>query len=71
MNRQQVLDASSPSKENGFRLVVTCDCRGIAGIVYAHQLDVSIGQCVIDLELIAKASDSDEWINRIEYLPLK
>jgi hypothetical protein len=42
-----------------------------SGIVYAHQLDVSIGQCVTDLELIAKASDSDEWINRIEYLPIK
>jgi hypothetical protein len=42
-----------------------------SGIVYAHQLDVSIGQCVTDLELIAKASDSDEWIDRIEYLPLK
>lgn len=41
------------------------------GIVYAHHLDVSIGQCVIDLELIVKASDSDEWINRLEYLPLK
>ena len=41
------------------------------GIIYAHQLDVSIGQCVIDLELVAKASDSDEWMNRLEYLPLK
>jgi len=42
-----------------------------AGIVYAHQLNVSIGQCVLDLELIASASDSNEWIARIEYLPLK
>src|SRR5882672_646880 len=41
------------------------------GIIYAHQLNVSIGQCVIDLELVAKASDSDEWISRTEYLPLK
>ena len=41
------------------------------GIIYAHQLDVSIGQCVIDLELVVKGSDSDEWINRLEYLPLK
>jgi uncharacterized protein with PIN domain len=41
-----------------------------AGIIYAHQLNVSIGQCVIDLELVAKTSDSDEWISRIEYLPL-
>jgi hypothetical protein len=44
---------------------------GFTGIVYAHQLDVSIGQCVVELELIAKASDSDDWINRMEYLPLK
>jgi len=42
-----------------------------SGIIYAHQLDVSIGQRVIDIELVAKASDSDEWINRLEYLPLK
>lgn len=41
------------------------------GIIYAHQLNVSVGQCVIDLELVAKASDSDEWISRLEYLPLK
>jgi len=34
-------------------------------------VDVSIGQCVIDLELTVKASDSNEWINRVEYLPLK
>jgi len=26
-----------------------------AGVVYAHQLRVSIGQCVADLELVAKA----------------
>jgi hypothetical protein len=42
-----------------------------AGVNYAHQLDVSIGQCVMDLELAVKVSDSDEWINRVEYLPLK
>ena len=37
-----------------------------AGIIYAHQLDVSIGQCVIDLELVAKASDSEmDWSYRV------
>ena len=41
------------------------------GVIYAHQLYVTIGQCVADLELIAKVSDSSDWINRIEYLPLK
>ncbi len=41
-----------------------------AGVVYAHQLRVSIGQCAADLELIAKATDPDEWTNRVMFLPL-
>src|SRR5262249_10230814 len=42
-----------------------------AGIAYAHQLNVSIGQCIADLALIAQASEPAEWVNRTEYLPLK
>lgn len=42
-----------------------------AGVVYAHQIRVTIGECVDDLELIAKASEPSEWLNRLEYLPLK
>ena len=30
-----------------------------SGIVYAHQLEVSIGECVNNLEIIAMASESD------------
>ena len=41
------------------------------GVVYAHQLNVSIGQCIADLELIAQASELGEWVNCTEYLPLK
>jgi hypothetical protein len=44
--------------------------REFAGLVFAHQLGVTIGQMVSDLELIAKASDIDEWRNQIERLPL-
>jgi hypothetical protein len=42
-----------------------------AGVIYAHQLHATIGQCVEDLELIAKAGDPSEWVNRVDYLPLK
>jgi predicted nuclease of predicted toxin-antitoxin system len=42
----------------------------LAGIVYAHQLRVSIGQCIDDLELIAKIDEPADWANRVEYLPL-
>jgi hypothetical protein len=42
-----------------------------AGLIYAHQLNVRVGQCVAELELIAKATDPPEWINHTEFLPLK
>ena len=42
-----------------------------AGVVFAPQLDVTIGQCVRDLELIARASDPEDWINWVEFLPLR
>jgi predicted nuclease of predicted toxin-antitoxin system len=42
-----------------------------AGVVYAHQLRVTIGQCVRDLELIAKVYEPEDMANRVEDLPLK
>lgn len=41
-----------------------------AGVIYARQNDVSTGQAVRDLELIAKAYDLSNMENRVEYLPL-
>jgi predicted nuclease of predicted toxin-antitoxin system len=40
--------------------------REFSGIVYAHQLRVTIGQMVEDLELIARATHREEWLRRIE-----
>lgn len=40
------------------------------GVVYAHQLRVTIGSCVHDLELIAKVAMEKDLANRVEYLPL-
>jgi predicted nuclease of predicted toxin-antitoxin system len=42
-----------------------------AGVVYAHQLNITIGQCIVDLGLIAQASEPQEWVNCTAYLPLK
>ena len=47
------------------------DAVPFSGVVYAHQLRVTIGQMVEDLELLAKATEITEWISRIEYLPLR
>jgi hypothetical protein len=38
-----------------------------SGIIYAHQLRITVGQMVEDLELIGKATSQDEWWGRIEY----
>jgi hypothetical protein len=39
-------------------------------VVFARQLDVSIGRCVADLEIIAKSATPEEALNQILYLPL-
>jgi hypothetical protein len=44
--------------------------RWFAGLVFAHQRRVNFGELVVDLELIAKATDTAYWANRIEQLPL-
>jgi len=41
-----------------------------AGVIYAHQLRVTIGTCVRDLELIARVADPQDLANRVEYLPV-
>jgi hypothetical protein len=40
------------------------------GVIYGHKLIVSIGDCVRDLEIIAKACELEEFANRVQYLPL-
>ena len=42
-----------------------------SGVLYAHQLRVTIGQCVGDLEFLALAGEPDDFANKVGYLPLK
>ena len=39
--------------------------------LFGHQLGGTIGQFVKDLEFIAQASEIDEWMNVVEYVPFK
>ena len=41
-----------------------------AGLVYAHSQYVTIGDCVRDLELVAKASEPQDFANQVLFLPL-
>ena len=40
------------------------------GVIYSHPQITSIGRCVRDLELIAKACEPKDCINQVQYLPL-
>ncbi len=40
------------------------------GVIFAHQLKVSIGACIRDLEIIAKAGNPEDIKNEVVFLPL-
>ena len=44
--------------------------RPFCGLIFAHPMQVSIGQCVRDLEIIAKATDPKDWVSAVMRLPL-
>jgi predicted nuclease of predicted toxin-antitoxin system len=45
--------------------------RSFAGIIFAHQSQVSVGDCIRDLELIAGVMEIGEVSNLVTYLPLR
>jgi predicted nuclease of predicted toxin-antitoxin system len=44
--------------------------RLFSGVIYGHQLRVTIGGCIRDLELISKSGDGVDSENQVVYLPL-
>jgi len=41
-----------------------------AGLVWGHPMRLTIGRMVIDLELVAKASERADWQSVVDHLPL-
>jgi hypothetical protein len=44
--------------------------RSFAGVIFGHQRRTSIGQCIEDLELIARCCSQDELANQVYFVPL-
>ncbi len=42
-----------------------------AGVIFAHPLKVSIGECVQDLQLIAQTAEPGDVKNLVTYLPFR
>lgn len=43
---------------------------GFAGVIYAHKLYVSLGECIADLEYLANVGVEQEFSERVYFLPL-
>ena len=59
--------------ERDYRTAIQTNCQQITpegGLVWGHPMRLTIGQIVLDLELIAKATDPTDWQNVVERLPL-
>lgn len=44
--------------------------QSFGGVIYAHQLGITIGKAINDLELLAQAGNAADFVDRVEYLPL-
>jgi hypothetical protein len=44
--------------------------RAFAGLFYGHQLQLTIGQAALDLQIGAEFLEPEEIESRVEYLPL-
>jgi len=40
------------------------------GVIYAHQLGITIGRAVNDLEILTEVGTPEDFANRVEFLPL-
>jgi hypothetical protein len=40
------------------------------GVFYAHQLGITVGRFINDLEVLAQCGDPKDYLNRVEFLPL-
>ena len=72
LERVHLLDRVIFTQDIGFRVMAQewqRQNKPFSGLIFGHQLGGTIGQYVRDLELIAKSSEPDEWINVVEFLP--
>lgn len=72
LERARALGRVVFTHDNGFRVLAESwqrDGRAFSGLIFGHQTRATIGQYVKDLELVAKASEPDEWENTVEILP--
>lgn len=72
LDRAMVLDRVLFTQDKDFLVEATRRQRSgenFAGVVFAHQHEVTVGLCIEYLELIAKLNEPEEMANLVVYLP--
>lgn len=41
-----------------------------SGVIYGHQMGITIGRAVNDLQILAEVGTPEDFANRVEFLPL-
>jgi len=44
--------------------------RGFSGVIYCHQLNITIGRAIADLEVLALCCTAEEFVGTVQFLPL-
>ena len=72
LQRATLLQRALVTFDDDLKEAKRCQLNSItfAGVIYARLLRISTGDCIRDLEIIAKAAESEDIANRVEYLPL-
>lgn len=61
------------TQDDDFLVIANCRQQErvkFSGVIYGHQQYVTVGECVRDLEIIAKSSEPEDLVNQVQYLPL-
>ena len=73
LDRANMLERVLFTQDDDFLVEATRRQKGgvfFRGVIYAHQLRISVGRCIHDLEIIAKAGEPEALHNQVQFLPL-
>ena len=73
LDRAAALDRVAFSRDDDFLREATRRHRAgesFGGVIFAHKLYVSLGECIADLEYLAIVGDTADFTDRVYFLPL-
>jgi predicted nuclease of predicted toxin-antitoxin system len=73
LDRAELLGRVLFTRDDDFKVIAASLQEGgipFVGVIFVHVQRLSIGECIRELENIAKCSDPEDWQDKLTYLPL-